>query len=140
MMFKNWFKPFVTQDQEALMSGSALVVSDDAQHATYMCDYLKQKGWDAYYTTNADDTCQLIDQTDMPTVIVCDFVRPEVDAQLVLQKVRFRFGKSAMPPVIFFRDMPNDEQVARKVDASYVLLKPVDPANLWECVNLFMAR
>lgn len=140
-MFEKWFKPSLfSQPKEEPLRGSALVVSDDAEHAAQICDALRQQGCEAWYTTSADETCKHIENHQMPTVIICDFAHPQVDAKRVVQQVSFRFGRSKMPPVIIFRDRPDDEMAARDLNASHVLVKPVDPNLVYERINLFAVR
>ncbi len=60
---------------------------------------------------------------------------------VVLRKLQFLFGKPAAQPVVFFHDMlGEDDREADDMNAIRVVLEPVEPEKVWECVNLFMAR
>jgi DNA-binding response OmpR family regulator len=83
---------------------------------------------------------QLVTTIERPDVMIVDFVNPEVDAHELLEKARIRFGKSTMPPVLFLRDTPEDEEAANDLFADDVLLKPIEPALLLESVNKLIVK
>ncbi len=117
-----------------------LVVSDDHVTLTGMFEIIQNHGHTVQYGTNLEEGIQLITSIDRPDIIILDFVEPEADARGLLQKARIRFGKSNMPLVLFLRDTPEDEAVANDLFADDVLLKPVDAAQLLECVSKLLTK
>lgn len=137
-MFKNWFRSrgaVATLNQSL---GSILLISDDISNASFLCELLQGQGCESFFTTNASDTIEMLDHKAMPDVIICDLKQPEVDGKEIIQKIKFRFGKSALPPLIFLYDTKEDEAAARALNASEVLLKSPDITQLVERIHCLM--
>ena len=89
-MFKNWFKS--DKDHPAF---SVLVVSDDGNTLASIRSSLTEEGCEVHSAVSAEAGVKLLDEIELPDVIIGDFYYPERDGKHFLNKARIRFGKSA---------------------------------------------
>lgn len=134
-MFKNWFKS--DKDHPAF---SVLVVSDDGDTLALIRTSLTEEGCEVYSAVSAEAGVQLLDEIELPDVIIGDFYYPERDGKHFLNKARIRFGKSALPPTIFLMDSEEDETAAYELSVNDVLEKPFEAAKLLASLTKLIER
>jgi len=105
---------------------SVLIVCDDAETCVSIYNALVEKGYQVHTAVTAPEAIRMLDVIGLPNAIIGDFVHPETDGKAFIEKARIRFGKSAMPPVLFLRDSIEDETTAGALDVHDVLPKPFE--------------
>lgn len=134
-MFKNWFKS--ESDNPAF---SVLVVSDDGDTLELICTTLTEEGCEVHSAVSAEAAVHLLDEIELPDVMIGDFYYPERDGKHFMNKARIRFGKSTLPPVIFLMDSQEDEATAYDLSVNDVLEKPFDPDKLLASLTKLIER
>lgn len=134
-MFKNWFK----SDNDH-PSFSVLVVSDDGDTLALIRSTLTEEGCEVHSAVSAESAVQLLDEIELPDVIIGDFYYPQRDGKHFLNKARIRFGKSALPPTIFLMDSEEDEATAYELSVNDVLEKPFDADKLLASLTKLIER
>jgi DNA-binding response OmpR family regulator len=105
---------------------SVMVVCDDSNTASFIDAALIEKGYTVYSTPTVSEALELLDKIGLPDLFIGDFIQPDVDGKSFLEKARIRFGKSAMPPVLFLMDSRDDEVVADALGIHDLLPKPFE--------------
>ncbi|MBC7870317.1 MAG: response regulator transcription factor [Chitinophagaceae bacterium] len=113
-------------------SVSVMVVSDDTEVLTFLNETLTANGYMVYSVAGGAAAVSVLDEIAMPDVFIGDFINPEIDGKDFLGKIQIRFGKTALPPVLFLMDTPEDETVAQAMGVSDVLSKPLEKETLLE--------
>jgi CheY-like chemotaxis protein len=119
-------------DQQAF---SVMVVCDDSGGSALIEVALKDKGYTVHSMPSSSEALKLLDETGLPDVLIGDFIQPEIDGKAFLEKVSIRFGKSAMPPILFLMDSKEDEAAAEMLGVHDLLPKPVDGETLAQRVQ-----
>lgn len=114
---------------------TVLVVCDDPIACKLVYDALDDKGYTVHTAVNALTAISKLDEIGLPDVIIGDFIHPEVDGKTFIEQARIRFGKSAMPPVIFLMDSQEDAITAEQLGVHDLLPKPFENEKLAECVS-----
>jgi DNA-binding response OmpR family regulator len=126
-MFKRLFGS--DKKDSAALDAVVLVMSDDPATESLICDILSTAGCQAYCTSTLEGVVSILNEVEMPDLIIGDFVNPEVDGKEFLKRVEIRLGKSTLPPVVFLMDSKEDETTARDVGATELVTKPLDPTD-----------
>jgi DNA-binding response OmpR family regulator len=137
MLFKNWFKSLPLPIDDSPES-SALLISDDFDRATSICDLFEADGYKSYLTSGVNDTLHMLDNIPTPGVIICDLKRPMIEGKEIIHRIRTRFGKTSLPPLVFLYDAADDEWAARDLGADELLLKSSDLQELVRRIYLLM--
>jgi CheY-like chemotaxis protein len=133
MVIKNPFKFRAAKTPQTI--AAVLSVSDDTDTASFVEDQLSINGYVVYTVSNIPDALALLESGQPIDLIICDFTQPEADAKTFLQRARLRLGRTGLPPVLFLRDAADDEMIARQMEVTDLLPKPVDPTMLLCCVQ-----
>jgi DNA-binding response OmpR family regulator len=120
---KQWFS---RSQPEGTIPTTILVVTDDPDGLSPACELLSNNGYDVRLIVAHDEALALLDSEARPGLLIGDFVKPEVDGKNLLDRVRIRFGRAGLPPVLFLVDSREDEQVAGSYDAADILPKPFE--------------
>lgn len=135
-MFKGLFK----LGQKADYQPCVLVVSDSSGDLAYAASTLEANGYLVHKAEGVTPALDLLNGLEMPDVFIVDFLHPETDGTDFINKIRVRYGKSTLSPVIFLLDTPEDEAVAHALGVQEVLPKPLEAEKLLLCLNSFSAR
>ena len=119
---------------------SVLVICDNSGDSALINTALQDKGYTVHSMHTAIEALKLLDETGLPDVMIGDFVQPETDGKDFLEKVSIRFGKSAMPPILFLMDSKEDETAAAMLGVHDLLPKPFDGETLAQRVQQLIQR
>lgn len=133
MVIKNPFKALLAKTPQTL--ASVLNISDDAATAAFVEEHLTVNGYVVYPAPNIPDALTILESDQQIDLIICDFTNPDVDGRDFLHRARLRLGRRSLPPVMFLRDAEDDEEIARQMEVTDLLPKPVDPQMLVCCVQ-----
>ena len=135
-MVKNPFR----RRKKATPSLLVMAVGDDKEVLSSMSSVLQGAGYVVHAMASVPAAVTLLDAIEMPTAFIGDFRSPDTDGREFMTKIGIRFGKAALPPVIFLMDTPEDEAVARTLGVDDVLPKPVDPETLLRYIKALVER
>jgi CheY-like chemotaxis protein len=113
---------------------SVLVISDDPSAISLLKNMLND-GYVIHSATNSVDAVKLLDEIPLPDLFIGDFIHPQTDGKAFIERVRTRFGKTALPPVLFLMDTPDDESTAEEIGIQDVLPKPFETDALVQCIK-----
>lgn len=135
------FKRLLGSDKKNnnILDATVLVMSDDSGTETLVCEILSIAGCRAYCTSTLEGVVNILNEVQIPDLIIGDFVNPEVDGKEFLKRVEIRLGKSTLPPVVFLMDSKEDEVAARDVGATELITKPIDPTDFITRIGKIMA-
>jgi DNA-binding response OmpR family regulator len=105
---------------------SVFVVSDDAAILALLVDSLTTDGYVVTSAASGAIAVKLLDEIELPNLFIGDFIHPETDGREFLERVRIRFGRSALPPMLFLMDTPEDEITAEAMGVQDLLPKPFE--------------
>jgi DNA-binding response OmpR family regulator len=129
-MFTNWFK-----SGRKTPNLSVLILSDDASISSFVQDTLAKEGCTVHSAATAIDALKLLDEIDMPDVLIGDFRSPLIDGKSFVDSARARFGKVALPPLLFLMDNRDDETAAHTLGIDDLLMKPFESAALMKIIS-----
>lgn len=115
-----------------------LVICDDPLACASIYDALNDNGYHVNTAVTAREALRMLDDLGLPDVIIGDFIHPDVDGKEFMEKARIRFGKSAMPPVLFLMDSQEDAVTAEQLGVHDVLPKPFENKKLAHCVHCLL--
>lgn len=136
-MVKNPFKRAKKKEVPPIL---VMAVGDDSAVLSFLSTTLQAGGYAVHSATSVPAAVSLLDEIDMPNVFIGDFQNPETVGTEFMAKLGMRFGKSALPPVLFLMDTPEDEAVAGAVGVYDVLPKPFEAESLLKCVKSIVER
>jgi CheY-like chemotaxis protein len=129
-VFRNWFKSRKRENNFLVF-----VLSDDPAVSSFIHDTLTEVGCSVRSATTIAEALNSLDETDLPDVLIVDFLNPEIDGTAFIQQARLRFGKSTLPPVLFLMDSQSDEATAQVLEVNDLLPKPFDAPTLLEHIS-----
>jgi two-component system aerobic respiration control sensor histidine kinase ArcB len=116
-----------------------MVISDDEECMMAISNALLEKGCDAVATSNVLEALLILDERGLPDLLIGDFKTPQVDGKTLIEKMRIRFGRRSLPPIVFLLDSPEDEEMALELGIDDVVPKAADaPATieaLWNVID-----
>jgi len=117
-----------------MIKGSILVVDDDADYGTYLCQILRTAGYAVDAITTGDQLFTRLGSQPLPSLILLDVLMPECDGIEVIARMK---GGGVNIPVIMLSGLGQVRTVvqAMKLGASDFLIKPVDEAVLTAAVR-----
>jgi two-component system phosphate regulon response regulator PhoB len=125
--------------KEIIPCYTVIIVSDDPETSSHLQFTLENENYMVFTASTVAECLPFLD-TMLPDLLVCDFAQPEIKGKALLDTLRIRLGKTMMPPIIFLRDAPDDERLAKNFGADDLLPKPFDPRMLLACVSRLTAR
>lgn len=143
-MLKANFMPQVAQwlkrnQEEGVTPLSIMVISDDQEYMMAISTALLEKGCEAIAPSNVLEALLILDERGLPDLLIGDFKTPQVDGKTLIEKMRIRFGRRNLPPVVFLLDSPEDEIMALELGIDDVVPKAADAAatieGLWKVID-----
>lgn len=114
------------------MSRRILVVDDEEDIQTFLCDVFRDAGWTVDSAQNGLEALERIEQC-RPDLVLLDIVMPVVDGWGVLERLR----QTATPPRVLVLSGVTDSDRALQAGASGHLAKPFEVEELLEaCARL----
>jgi|FLYK01.1.fsa_nt_gi CheY-like chemotaxis protein len=114
---------------------SVLVICDDSAACASLSQALGEQGYIVNTAVTVAEAIQILDEAGLPDVMIGDFIKPEVDGKAFLEQARIRFGRSALPPMIFLMDSKEDELTAEAMGVHDLVPKPFEGEKLAQCVR-----
>ncbi|MGC1676135.1 MAG: response regulator [Candidatus Binataceae bacterium] len=113
-----------------------LVIEDDPDLASAVCDLLKISGYRAAHAVDGVDALEMLAGADLPDLILLDLMLPRLDGwgfrELQLADKRL----SGIPVVV----LSAVGEIVRPIKADHLLRKPVAPDTLLASVERFRRR
>ncbi len=129
------FKRLLGSEKNKMPDSVVLIVSDDADTSATVCETLSDQGYEVHAANTVEDAIKILDEIEIPDLMIGDFVNPEVDGKAFLTRAEIRIGKPDLPPVMFLMDAEDDETAAHDLGAHDLCQKPIDPEQFLECVE-----
>lgn len=117
------------------MPTAILIIEDDEEFREVLAELLTLHG---FAVTTADCGTKGLDcvNRQMPDLIICDIIMPEMDGYEVLHRLREN-ERTRNIPFIFstVKSEHSDRQEAERNQVSNYLIKPYDEAELLDCIK-----
>jgi len=102
-----------------------LLIDDDPNLILLVKDYLEFRGYEVITGENGREALEILEQ-DIPDMIICDVMMPEMDGYAVLKAVK-RNPALAGKPFVFLSAKTTEQDIAhgKQLGAVAYLLKPM---------------
>lgn len=114
---------------------TVMALGDDDEVLRFLSATLEDEGFTVYAAQNVETAINLLQGMDMPDVFIGDFRHPEADGAEFIRRLRLRYGKNTLSPIILLIDSPEDETVARKMGIHDVIAKPLSAEGVLRCMQ-----
>jgi DNA-binding NarL/FixJ family response regulator len=107
-----------------------LLIDDDPNLILLVKDYLEFRGYEVITAENGREALELLDQ-EMPDMIICDVMMPEMDGYTFVKHVREN-PKTNWIPVLFLsaKGQSQDRVKGLNTGADVYMVKPFEPEEL----------
>ena len=107
-----------------------LLIDDDPNLILLVKDYLEFRGYEVITAENGREALDVL-ETDVPDMIVCDVMMPEMDGYDFVSNVREN-ERTSWIPVLFLsaKGQPQDRVKGLNVGADVYMVKPFEPEEL----------
>jgi DNA-binding NarL/FixJ family response regulator len=107
-----------------------LLIDDDPNLILLVKDYLEFRGYEVVTADNGKEALQLLSQ-DLPDMIVCDIMMPEMDGYGLIENVR-QDPRTSWIPVLFLsaKGQSQDRIKGLNLGADVYMVKPFEPEEL----------
>jgi CheY-like chemotaxis protein len=122
-------------EKKSDVTRSAMVVGDDQEVLRFLSATLESENYTVVLAQNVETAIALLNDIEMPNVFIGDFRDPEIDGAELIRRLRLRYGKNTLSPIIFLIDSAEDETVARKMEVYDVLAKPLSAEGILRCLQ-----
>ena len=115
----------MTVDQNKL-----LLIDDDSNLVLLVKDYLELRGYDVITANNGLEALRVLEK-DLPNLIICDVMMPEMDGHAFVRKVRDN-PQTSFLPLIFLsaKGQTEDRVIGLNHGADVYMVKPFEPDEL----------
>ncbi len=107
-----------------------LLIDDDPNLILLVRDYLEFRGYEVLTADNGKEALHLLSK-DLPDMIVCDIMMPEMDGYALIENVR-QDPRTSWIPVLFLsaRGQSQDRIKGLNLGADVYMVKPFEPEEL----------
>jgi DNA-binding NarL/FixJ family response regulator len=107
-----------------------LLIDDDPNLILLVKDYLEFRGYEVITAENGRDALEVLDQ-DVPDMIICDVMMPEMDGYALVEHVR-QDPRTSWIPVLFLsaKGQSQDRVKGLNTGADVYMVKPFEPEEL----------
>lgn len=120
------------------MKKRVLVVDDDQDNRTIVCEILRVKGYETLVTTNGQEAWDQI-QKHLPDLVIMDMSMPKLSGWELAKKLKADHSTASIPLVAFTAHaMAGDEAKARAAGCDDYLSKPCAPQDLVAAVRKWL--
>ncbi len=118
-------KAFTNKDRKKL-----LLVDDDPNLILLVKDYLEFRGYEVVTAENGREALEILDQ-ELPDMIICDIMMPEMDGYGFVEELRKQHQASWIP-VLFLsaKGQSQDRIKGLNLGADVYMVKPFEPEEL----------
>jgi DNA-binding NarL/FixJ family response regulator len=116
--------------QDTAESKQLLLIDDDPNLVLLVKDYLELRGYTVITAKNGRDALKVFEK-DMPNLIICDVMMPEMDGYTFVKKVREN-PQTSWLPVLFLsaKGQIQDRVTGLSKGADVYMVKPFEPDEL----------
>ncbi len=107
-----------------------LLIDDDPNLILLVKDYLEFRGYEVITADNGKEALHLLSQ-DLPDMIICDIMMPEMDGYALIENVR-QDHRTSWIPVLFLsaKGQSQDRIKGLNLGADVYMVKPFEPEEL----------
>src|SRR4028118_821221 len=107
-----------------------LLIDDDPNLILLVKDYLEFRGYDVVTAENGREALEVLEQ-DIPDMIICDVMMPEMDGYTFVNHVR-KDPRTSWIPVLFLsaKGQSQDRVKGLNTGADVYMVKPFEPEEL----------
>jgi DNA-binding NarL/FixJ family response regulator len=118
------------QDTTGTENNTLLLIDDDPNLVLLVKDYLELQGYAVITAKNGRDALKILEK-DLPNLIICDVMMPEMDGYAFVKKVREN-PQTSWLPVLFLsaKGQIQDRVAGLSKGADVYMVKPFEPAEL----------
>ena len=122
------------------MSARILVVDDDFDNRTIVCEALQAAGFETMTAVNGLEALAMV-EANRPDLMLLDLSMPKMNGWEVAMRLRAKPEHSAMPIVAFTANaMRDDQEKALKAGCDDYLSKPCTPRDVIRKIQSWLAR
>jgi DNA-binding NarL/FixJ family response regulator len=116
--------------QDTNESKQLLLIDDDPNLVLLVKDYLELRGYRVITAKNGRDALKVFEK-DMPSLIICDVMMPEMDGYTFVKKVREN-PQTSWLPILFLsaKGQSQDRVAGLSKGADVYMVKPFEPDEL----------
>jgi DNA-binding NarL/FixJ family response regulator len=118
------------QDTHATEPNTLLLIDDDPNLVLLVQDYLELRGYTVITAKNGRDALKILEK-DIPKLIICDVMMPEMDGYTFVKKVRDN-PQTNWLPILFLsaKGQIQDRVAGLSKGADVYMVKPFEPDEL----------
>lgn len=118
------------QDTHATETNTLLLIDDDPNLVLLVKDYLELRGYTVITAKNGRDALKVLEK-DIPKLIICDVMMPEMDGYAFVKKVREN-PQTNWLPILFLsaKGQIQDRVAGLSKGADVYMVKPFEPDEL----------
>jgi len=118
------------QDPHATEPNTLLLIDDDPNLVLLVKDYLEMRGYNVVTAKNGRDALKALEK-DIPNLIICDVMMPEMDGYAFVKKVREN-PQTNWLPILFLsaKGQIQDRVAGLSKGADVYMVKPFEPDEL----------
>jgi DNA-binding NarL/FixJ family response regulator len=107
-----------------------LLIDDDPNLILLVKDYLEFRGYDVITAENGREALEVLEQ-DLPDMIICDVMMPEMDGYSLVKHVR-EDARTSWIPILFLsaKGQSQDRVKGLNTGADVYMVKPFEPEEL----------
>jgi len=107
-----------------------LLIDDDPNLILLVKDYLEFRGYDVITAENGREALEVLEQ-DLPDMIICDVMMPEMDGYSLVKHVR-EDSRTSWIPILFLsaKGQSQDRVKGLNTGADVYMVKPFEPEEL----------
>jgi DNA-binding NarL/FixJ family response regulator len=107
-----------------------LLIDDDPNLILLVKDYLEFRGYEVVTAENGREALEVLEQ-DIPDMIICDVMMPEMDGYQLVSTIR-QDSKTSWIPVLFLsaKGQSQDRVKGLNIGADVYMVKPFEPEEL----------
>ncbi|MBD1825353.1 response regulator transcription factor [Cyanobacteria bacterium FACHB-63] len=107
-----------------------LLIDDDPNLILLVKDYLEFRGYEVVTAENGREALEVLEQ-DIPDMIICDVMMPEMDGYQLVSNIR-QDPKTSWIPVLFLsaKGQSQDRVKGLNIGADVYMVKPFEPEEL----------
>jgi len=118
------------KDNASKDSKTLLLIDDDPNLILLVKDYLEFQGYDVITAENGRDALEILEK-QIPDMIICDIMMPEMDGYALVERVR-QDTRTSWIPVMFLsaKGQSQDRVKGLSTGADVYMVKPFEPEEL----------
>jgi len=112
-------------------SKNLLLIDDDPNLILLVKDYLEFRGYNVNTAENGREALELLDNSNVPDMIICDVMMPEMDGYSLVKHIRAEAATNRIP-VLFLsaKGQSQDRVKGLNEGADVYMVKPFEPEEL----------